>query len=130
MGRTPERITKTGNPDVILDVILRDRVLYLALVNRRDHPATKVRVSFKRKLMGLGGDVDIAALPLWQKLDYLAPGRMIEVPVDRAEVFFARDRGTPLAVTIAYTDPEGARFQAAITHDLEAYRDFPGIVVR
>lgn len=130
MERAPERNKRTNDPDVILDVLLRDRVLYLVLSNRRDHPVRDVRVTFRRKLTGLGGVVDIAALPLWQKLDFLAPGRVIEVPLDRAEVFFARERSTKLAASVAYTDPDGIRFQAAIVHDLGAYQDFPGIVVR
>ena len=53
-----------------------------------------------------------------------------EVPVDRAEVFFAREKATKITATVAYTDPEGGRFQAVISHDFAAYRDFPGILVR
>ncbi len=130
MARAPAKLKKTENPDIILDVSLRDRVLYLVLANRRDHPLREVRVTFRRKLMGLGGEVEISDLPLWKHLEYMAPGRVIEVPLDRAEMFFAREKVTKLTATLAYTDPEGARFQAVITHDLAAYRDFPGVVVR
>ncbi len=129
MARSPATATKTGNPDVILDLILRDRVFYLVLANRREHPVSEVRVAFRRKLMGLGGAVEISALALWARLEFLAPGKTIEVPVDRAEVFFARGPVAPLTLTLSYTDAEGERFQATITHDFEAYRGFPGIVV-
>ena len=72
----------------------------------------------------------ISDLPIWTRLDYLAPGRVIEVPLDRAEVFFAREKETKITASVSYTDPEGGRFQAVISHDLAAYRDFPGVVVR
>lgn len=115
---------------VVLDVVLRDRVLYLTLANRGNQSVRDVEVSFRRKLVGLGGSVDITALPLWKKLAFMPPGKVIEVPVDRIEVFFAGDRGTPLGVTIRYTDAEGTRFTSTITHDLGAYRGFPGILSR
>ena len=130
MARSPAPATKTGNPDVILDLILRDRVFYLVLENRREYPVSEVRVEFRRKLVGLGGAVEISALALWDRLEFLAPGKAIEVPVDRAEVFFAREKATKITATVAYTDPEGGRFQAVISHDFAAYRDFPGILVR
>lgn len=115
---------------VILDVELRDRVLYLRLVNRDDRPVRDVVVAFRRKLMGLGGSVDIAALPIWKRLTFMPPGKAIEVPLDRVEVFLANDRGTPLEATIRYTDADGSAALATITHDFGAYRDFPGIICR
>ncbi len=130
MARAPKSPIRTTDPAVILDVELRDRVLYLRLINRSDRPVLDVQVSFGRKLFGLDGAVDISALPLWSRLAFMAPGKVIEVPLDRAEVFFAKDRGTPLKVSIRYNDADGAALAATITHDLGAYRDLPGISVR
>lgn len=130
MAREPRKPKKTENPDVVLDVSLRERVLYLVISNRRDHPVRDVRVTFRRELAGLGGEVLISDLPLWTHLDYMAPGRIIEVPLDRVEVYFAREKNTKITATVAYKDPEGTRFQAVINHDLAAYRNFPELVVR
>jgi len=130
MRRARPRRRKTNDPEVILDIGLRDGMLVFLLTNRGSRPVHEVRVTFRRKVMGLGGGVDIAALPLWSKLAFLPPGKEIEVPIDRASVFLARDKGTPLVASIQYRDADGETWAATITHDFSAYVGFPEIRVR
>ena len=45
----------SGRPEVIVDVIFEDGLLFLAVSNIGDRPALDVRTTFNRKLVGLGG---------------------------------------------------------------------------
>lgn len=125
MARLPQRAKKTGDPDVVLDLELRDGMFFFRLWNKSDQSVRDVTVAFKRKVMGLGGAVEITGLPIWSKLAFMPPGKEIEVPIDRAPVLLAQDRGTPLAATIQYKDSGGARWVASIIHDFGAYSGFP-----
>lgn len=112
-----------GEPKVILDVVFEDGLLFLAVRNIGDAPALDVQTTFNRKLVGLGGARDVAALPLFRNIAFLAPGREIRTLLDSAPAWFARTRSTALTARISYRDEAGERHRAKVTHDLDIYRE-------
>jgi hypothetical protein len=96
----------SGRPDVIVDVVFENGLLFLAVANIGDRPALEVRTTFNRKLVGLGGTKDVGALPLFRNISW-----------------FARRRATTVVARVAYRDPEKKEYKAAMTHDLEIYRE-------
>jgi hypothetical protein len=113
----------SGRPEVIVDVVFEDGLFYLSVANIGDRPALNVQTRFSRKLVGLGGTKDVAALPLFRNIAFLAPGKEIRTLLDSASSWFARARSTALTARVAYTDAEKEAYKGTMTHDLEIYRE-------
>ena len=109
-------------PDVILDVVFEDGLLFLALRNIGSRPAVAVSTEFGRPLLGLGGTKDVAALPLFRRLEFLAPGREIKTLLDSSASWFGRRQATKITARVAYRDAEGERYETTLKHDLAVYR--------
>ncbi len=112
-----------GRPEVIVDVVFEDGLLFLSVANIGDRPALDVRTSFNRKLVGLGGTKDVAALPLFRNIPFLAPGKEIRTLLDSTASWFGRRRATSVVARVAYRDAEKKEYKASMTHDLEIYRE-------
>jgi hypothetical protein len=109
-------------PDVILDVVFEDGLLFLALRNIGSRPAVAISTEFGRPLLGLGGTKDVAALPLFRRLEFLAPGREIKTLLDSSASWFGRRQATKITARVAYRDAEGERYETTLKHDLAVYR--------
>jgi hypothetical protein len=116
-------VEATPRPDVIVDFDFRDGLLFVSVRNIGARPALGVTTTFDRKLPGLGGAKDVASLPLFTGLEFLAPGKEIETLLDTAASWFARRRATKITARVAYRDPEGKQYRATIAHNLEIYRE-------
>lgn len=110
-------------PEVILDVVFEDGLLFLALANIGTRPALGVSTSFNRALRGLGGTKEVSALPLFSNVDFLGPGREIRTLLDSSASFFGRRQSTKIAARISYRDAGGERYTTTVKHDLEIYRE-------
>jgi len=115
--------------DVLLDVEFEDGLFFLVLANLGDAAAHRVRVKFDAPLRGLGGEKRIDRLRLFQRLEFLPPGRRIRVFLDRSSLYFAREEPTAFTATIGWRDDAGERRSRVVSHDLDAYRDFPYLEV-
>ena len=87
----------SGRPEVIVDVVFEDGLLFLTVANIGDRPALDVKTTFNRKLVGLGGTKDVAALPLFANIPFLAPGKEIRTLLDSTASWFSR-RGAKTVV--------------------------------
>lgn len=114
----PER-----RPDVLLDVVFEDGLLFLAVSNIGDAPALAVSFAFEPRLSGLGGTKDVSELALFRHIEFLAPAREIRTLLDSSAAYFGRGESTKFAVKCAYRDGSGRPFEATIHHDLAIYRD-------
>jgi len=121
----PDDAIEAGDrrPEAVLDVVFEDGLLFLALSNIGAAPALRVSCTFRRPLLGLGGTRDLAKLPLFENVGFLAPGREIRTLLDSGASFFARDEPTTLSVTVTYSDAAGSAYETTIDHDLAIYRD-------
>jgi hypothetical protein len=128
-GAASEHARGPREADVILDVEFDDGLLFLVLRNLGDAPAHSVRVRFDEPLRGLGGEKRIDRLGVFRRLEFLGPRRRLRVFLDRSALLFARDQPSRLSVRITWRTDDGARRSRSITHDLDAYRDFPYLEV-
>jgi hypothetical protein len=110
-------------PEVVLDVLFEDGLLFLAVVNTGDAAAFGVSCKFRRRLRGLGGTQDVSKLPLFEHIAYLGPGREIRTLLDSSDAFFTRDEPTRVSVTTTYADASGRSYTSAVEHELAIYRD-------
>jgi hypothetical protein len=110
-------------PEVVLDVLFEDGLLFLAVANIGDAPALAVTCRFRRKLRGLGGTQDVSKLPLFENIAFLGPGREIRTLLDSSAAYFARGEQTRISVTTTYADASGRSYTSAVEHDLAIYRD-------
>src|SRR6266478_5140517 len=69
-------------PDVIVDFIFEDGLLFVAVANIGSQPAQRVHVAFDPPFKGLGGTASIPELPLFRNIEFLAPSRSIRTLLD------------------------------------------------
>lgn len=110
-------------PEVVLDVVFEDGLLFLAVSNIGDAPALAVSCRFRRKLRGLGGTKDVSKLPLFENIAFLAPGREIRTLLDSSASYFARGEPTDVRVATRYSDADGRSYESSVVHDLAIYRE-------
>lgn len=108
--------------DVILDVEFDSGVFFLVVRNIGDAPATTVQCKFEQRFFGLGGTTEMPALPLFRRIEFLAPGREIRTLLDTSAAYFARKEPAKLAVTVTWRNDGGERRERRIVHDLAIYR--------
>lgn len=109
-------------PDVIVDFVFEDGMLFVAVTNIGSQPAQRVQVAFDPPFKGLGGTASIPELPLFRNIEFLAPSRSIRTLLDSSTAYFARREPEQIAVTISYSDRSGQEFRCTIHHDLAIYR--------
>lgn len=114
-----------GRPDVILEFLFDQGLLHLALRNIGDGPAIAISVKFDKKIFGLGGAKEISALPVFQRVEFLGPGREILVFVDQSHSYFARKQPSKISARVSYSGSEKRNYEVTINHDLEIYRELP-----
>ncbi|MDQ4082027.1 MAG: hypothetical protein M3123_03955, partial [Actinomycetota bacterium] len=72
---------------------------------------------FEQAFRGLGGTQEMTRLPLLRRIEFLAARKAIRTLLDPSAAYFARREPTKLAVTIAYRDESGGRYERRIVHD-------------
>ena len=121
-SQTKPKRSELSEPDVIVDFIFDDGLLFIAISNLSDRPAYKVSVKFDCRIYGFG-DKDICALPLFRNLEFLAPHKTITTFLDSSGSYFSSGGPTKISARVAYHDFRGTKKVATIDHDLEIYRE-------
>jgi hypothetical protein len=112
--------------EVVLDVEVERHRVHLVLANCGDAVATDVQVTFSRELLGLGGSLNISALPVFTHLGVLRPGRALRIFWDAAPSLLAqRTPVGPFVATVSWSERSRPRQRADYHHDLSIYRDWP-----
>jgi hypothetical protein len=112
-----------GGPDVIVDFIFDDGLLFVAVQNIGDKPAHKVAVQFDPPFRGVEGTCAVSEMALFRNIEFLAPWKEIVTFLDSSASYFARREPTRIAATVSWRDAAGRKHSAAIQHDLEIYRN-------
>ncbi len=113
---------RRGRPDVILDVIFEDGLLFLSIRNIGDQPAYKVLVNFDKHVLGLEGTQEVSALPLFRNLEFLAPGKEIRTFLDSSASYFHRKQPTDIIARVSFQDAGGTIHTRTITHNMDIYK--------
>jgi hypothetical protein len=127
-SQTKPKRSELSEPDVIVDFIFDDGLLFIAISNLSEQPAYKVSVKFDCEIYGFSGK-DVCALPLFRNLEFLAPHKTITTFLDSSGSYFSSGGPTKISARIAYHDFRGTRKVATINHDLEIYREI-GLIRR
>ncbi|MDR7550343.1 MAG: hypothetical protein QN131_10455 [Armatimonadota bacterium] len=114
---------RAAGPEVILDVLFDDGLLFLAVQNIGTLPAFNVSIVFDQPIYGLEGAREVSALPLFRHIAFLAPGREIRTFLDTAASYFQRRQPTAITAKVVFQDGDGRYATRIIRHDLEIYRE-------
>jgi len=108
-------------PDVIADFLCEEETLFVAVENIGQGPAHHISVSFDPAVSGIRGTTKISALPLFQRLSFLPPGKKIRTPLDPVEQYFDRGAPTRIETVVRFESDGGAVLSRSIAHDLSVY---------
>jgi hypothetical protein len=113
--------SESPDTDVIVDFVFDDGLFFISVSNISDKPAYRVSVTFDREICRLDGK-DIAALPLFRNIEFLAPHKEIVMFLDSSASYFSQGRPTKVSARISYQDAQGTKKGATIRHDLAIYK--------
>ena len=123
--RAPKPEPTTRAAEVVLDVDVEGNVVELVLANAGDAVATDVHVDFSRPLMGIDGSVDLARLPVFERLGVLRPGRVLRIFWDSASALLGRADKKPFVATVTWSERSRPRQHAEYRHDPSIYEQLP-----
>ena len=127
-GLKHQRATSTKRPDVIVDFIFDNGLLFISIENIGDRPALDVTTQFDPKFAGLNGNREISAMPLFRNIEFLAPHKSIRTLLDSSSAYFSRNEPARISARISYHDSSRKRYTVTIHHNLEIYRDISYVV--
>jgi len=116
-------------PEVIVDFIFEDGLLFISLENIGDGPAHDVRVTFAQDIHGVRGTRSINSLQLFSNTEFLAPRKAIRTFLDTSAQYFARKEPTRITAHLSYLDSARRPYRNTIRHDLGIYQDI-GYITR
>jgi hypothetical protein len=122
-ARPARKRSSAKRPDVIVDFIFEEGLLYIVVENIGDEPALKVSVRFKPKFKGVGGQVAVSTLPLFENIEFLAPHKSIRTFLDASAAYFQRNEPLRITARVSYNDRQDRHYQELIHHDLSIYQD-------
>jgi hypothetical protein len=112
-----------GGPDVIVDFIFDDGLLFVAVQNIGDKPAYKVSVEFDPPFRGVEGTRQVSQLLMFRNIEFLAPWKEIATFLDTSAAYFRRGEPTRISAAVSWRDAAGRGHSATIQHDLNIYRE-------
>lgn len=115
--------TDLCRPNVIFDFVFDRGLFFMSVQNIGETPAVKVSVEFAQRITGVDGKQNIADLPLFQNIEFLAPHKEISTFLDRSDSYFERGEPTEISVNVKFADMQGDRYNNHIRHNLEIYKD-------
>ncbi len=111
----------TSKPEVIVDFIFDEGLLFVAVQNISDVPAYKVSTRFKPGFTGVEGKKSVSELPLFRNIEFLAPHKEIKTFLDASASYFGRQEPLLITAQISYEDEAGSKYSRTIRHDLSIY---------
>ncbi len=112
-----------GGPDVIVDFVFDDGLLFIALANIGLAPATAVSVLFNRPIRGLGGRKVVSETALFRRTEFLLPGKRIQTFLDTSAAYFRRGEPLEIETEVNFADRTGNLYVSRIRHNLDIYRE-------
>jgi len=117
-------------PEVIVDFIFDDGLLYIAVKNIGALPAYKVSVQFDKEFRGVAGEKKISDLALFKCIEFLPPQKEIRTFLDASAAYFDRKEPERISARLTYQDSRQKRYANTIDHNLEIYKEIGYIRVK
>lgn len=127
--RTVPRSTSIGTrgapPEVLVDFVFQDGLFFITIRNLNPEPVYHVSIQFTPDIRGGWAPKTISEIPVFQRIDVLAPDKVITIFLDTAAQYFARNEPTRIEVTVTHHNFIGQATTSTITHNLDIYRYIP-----
>ena len=109
-------------PDVILDVVLEDGLLFFEVANIGSACASRIRIDLSPATLGVTGR-DVRQQKLFSNLEFLPPGKRIRTFVDASASYLERKAPRHIRAVVTWVDDAGRGHRRVINHDLSIYED-------
>jgi hypothetical protein len=110
-------------PEVIVDFIFEEGLLYVCVRNIGVKPAYKISVHFDKPFAGVEGTKNISELPLFRCIEFLPPQKEIKTFLDTSMSYFERNEPTIISAQVQYESGCGKKYSQTMTHNLEIYKE-------
>ena len=117
-------------PEVIVDFIFEDGLLFIAVKNIGALPAYQVSTQFDNEFRGVAGEKKISDLALFKCIEFLPPQKEIRTFLDSSAAYFDRYEAEKISARITYQDSRKKRYVNTIDHNLEIYKDIGYIRIK
>jgi hypothetical protein len=121
-----DRPSSDPQPSVVLDVDFGAGFFEFVLANIGTSVAHDITVGFSRKVIGAEG-MPVTALPIFDQLRTLRPGKEVRIFIDSAVNLFRRRKTNVFAATVRWSSTSGDQYKATYRHDLDIYRGLPQV---
>ncbi len=109
-------------PEVIVDFIFEDGLLFVAIKNIGPKAAYNIAVQFNPAFNGVEGK-NVAEQALFKSTLFLPPGKEIRTFVDSSHSYFEHKQPLHIIADVFYENKSGQKFEETIQHNLEIYQD-------
>jgi hypothetical protein len=110
-------------PEVIVDFVFEDGMLYVCVKNIGVKPAYKVSTHFDKPFAGVEGTKNFSELPLFRCIEFLSPQKEIKAFLDTSRSYFGRKEPTVITARVQYESETGKKYSQTMTHNLEIYKE-------
>ena len=112
-----------GRPEVIIDFIFKEGLLYISVKNIGARSAYKISIQFNKRFFGVEGTKAISAMALFKNIEFMPPQKEIITFLDVSSSYFRRAEPEKISAELTYFDSKKRKYVEKIKHDLSIYRD-------
>ncbi|MCK4475158.1 MAG: hypothetical protein KAU16_00335 [Methanophagales archaeon] len=112
-----------GRPEVIIDFIFKEGLLYINVKNIGARAAYKISIRFNKRFFGVEGTKEISSMALFKNIEFMPPQKEIITFLDVSSSYFRRKEPEKISAELIYFDSKKRKYVEKIKHDLSIYRD-------
>jgi len=112
-----------GRPEVIIDFIFKEGLLYISVKNIGARAAYKISIRFNKRFFGVEGTKEISSMALFKNIEFMPPQKEIITFLDVSSSYFRREEPEKISAELTYFDSKKRKYVEKIKHDLSIYRD-------
>ncbi len=113
-------------PEVIVDFEYdynKGDLLFIIVQNIGFSSAYNISVKFDNELIGAEADKKVSEMSIFKRLEFLPPGKRIQIFVDTFLSYLRRRQPLVVNATVTYSNKNKQKFQDVIKHDLSIYKE-------
>lgn len=121
------KVTDNKTPEIILDFVYENNLLYIVIENIGDSVANNVSIDFDKKILGLNKEKIISEMRIFKNISMIPPNKRFKIFVDTFSSYVKNKQPLVFVSKITYYKKQ-RRFDDLIKHDLTIYKDFIDII--
>ena len=119
-----------GRPEVIIDFIFKEGLLYISVKNIGARAAYKISIRFNKRFFGVEGTKEISSMALFKNIEFMPPQKEIITFLDVSSSYFRRKEPEKISAELTYFNSKKRKYVEKIKHDLSIYRDIGYILLQ